>query len=368
MAETDDFSYGYGEEDEVVTRIPFHPLDAVGPAGSINASTNDMLKWVELHLGDGQFQGQHFVNQATLRSMHQSHMLMEQPIIANAAISYPSYGLGWFIYDYDGIRVVEHGGNIDGFSALVFMIPEESLGMVLLTNKNGTRLGYTLAYTISDILLDREREDWYGQAYGDNEEDEEEEEEPKEEESITTPAPHPIEDYVGTYTHPGYGDVIIEMDGDELRATYYSFSGTIEHQQFDFWKGETEDLLAIDTRFETDRNGQITALYTVLEISLPEMRFERQPDDRLSDPDFLSTLCGTYALDGGIELVITLEGTTLSTKATGQPRIDLKPTQGNFFTLVGYEIISIEFLFEEDEVVGLVSHQPNGDFRANKVD
>ncbi|MEL7247741.1 MAG: serine hydrolase [Bacteroidota bacterium] len=370
MAETDNFAYGYGEEEDEVNRIPYHPLDAIGPAGSINASAADMLKWVELHLGNGEFRGQHFVNAGTLKNMHKPHMLMEQSLLSNPAISYPSYGLGWFTYDYGGLKVVEHGGNIDGFSALVFMIPEKGFGMVTLTNKNGTPLGYVLAYTIADILLDLEGNDWYSDVFDSNEEEEEEEDEEEDEteEEVSTPAPHELKDYVGTYSHPGYGDITVTSEGGELVGTYYDFSGVLKHQQFDYWKGETDDAIAVDLRFETDRNGQITAAHTLLELSLSEIRFERQPDDKLSDPDFLNTLCGTYELDGGVEIKISLEGTSLKGDIAGQPTYTLEPKQGNSFALAGLEGFVIEFLFEGDEVTALVSHQPNGDFRADRVD
>jgi hypothetical protein len=39
------------------------------------------------------------------------------------------------------MKVVEHGGNIDGFNSLVAMIPEKKLGFVMLTNVSGSPLG-----------------------------------------------------------------------------------------------------------------------------------------------------------------------------------------------------------------------------------
>lgn len=368
MTQTDDFSYGYGEKEEELTRLPYHPLEAIGPAGSINASAADMVKWVELHLGDGQFNGQHFVNKATLAKMHQPHMLMESPLLGIPGISHASYGLGWFNYDISDFSVVEHGGNIDGFSALVFMIPEESFGLVCLTNRNGTPLGYVLAYTIAELLLSEDQEDWYEMVYGDNDNDEEEETEEEKKEEVSTPALHPLKDYVGTYNNPGYGDITVALEEDQLTATYYNFSGKLEHKQFDTFKGKSDDLMAVDARFETDQNGQIIALHTFLEMALPEIRFERQPEDRLSDPEFLSSLCGTYKIDGGVTIKISLEGAMLRGTVTGQPPYTLEPKQGTSFILGGLEGFTIEFILEDEKAVALVSHQPNGDFRAEKTD
>jgi len=369
MENTDNFAYGYGEKEDKISRLPFHQLDAIGPAGSINASATDMLKWVELQLGDGQYQGQHFIGSSQLKRMHKPQMIMENTLIANPAISHPSYGLGWFTYDYDGLTVVEHGGNIDGFSALVFMIPDESLGLVALTNKNGTPLNYVLAYTIADILLERDEQDWYDLVFGkkDEEKDEEKEKEKDEGETKTSPPLHPLEDYVGTYHHPGYGDATISLAEDKLVVTYYHFSGNIEHQQYDTFKGQTEgDDIALDVRFVTDRNGQIEALYSLLDASIPEIRFDRLPGEKLSDPDFLETLTGTYSLDNGTEIKISLEGTKLKADIIGQPTYTLEPSQGNSFKLSSLQGFTMEFIMEGDKATALVSHQPNGDFRAEK--
>jgi CubicO group peptidase (beta-lactamase class C family) len=369
MEQSDNFSYGYGEKEEEITRLPFHQLDAIGPAGSINASATDMLKWVELQLGDGQYQGQHFIGGSQLKLMHSPQMIMENTLIADPSISHPSYGLGWFTYDYDGLTVVEHGGNIDGFSALVFMIPDEGFGLVALTNKNGTPLNYVLSYSITDILLERDGQDWYELVFGDNEEDEdnEEEEEEEGEEEETSPALHPFEDYIGTYNHPGYGDIIISQEGDQLVVTYYHFSGKMEHQQYDTFKGISEgDDIALDVRFVTDRNGQIEALYSLLDASVPEIRFDRLPGEKLSDPDFLETLTGTYSLENGTEIKISLEGTKLKADIIGQPTYTLEPHQGNSFKLSSLQGFTIEFIMDGEKATALVSHQPNGDFRANK--
>ncbi|WP_367392723.1 serine hydrolase [Lewinella sp. LCG006] len=368
MEQTDNFAYGYGKKEEAITRLPFHQLDAIGPAGSINASATDMLKWVELQLGDGQYKGQHFVSSGQLELMHKPQMLMSQPLIANPAVSHPAYGLGWFTYDYGGLTVVEHGGNIDGFSALVFMVPDESLGLVALTNKNGTPLNYVLAYTITDILLERDEQDWYELVFGDKEEDEQEDDnKDNKEEAKTTPPLHPLEDYVGTYQHPGYGDIIISQQDKQLVATYYHFSGKMEHQQYDTFKGKTEgEDIVLDVRFVTDRNGQIEALYSFLDASVPEIRFAKQPGEKLSDPDFLETLTGTYVLDNSIEIKISLEGTKLKADIVGQPTYTLEPHQGTSFKLNSLQGFTMEFIMEGDKATALVSHQPNGDFRAKK--
>ena len=63
------------------------------------------------------------------------------------------YGLGWMIGKWNGLKVVQHGGNIDGFNALVAMIPEKKLGFVMLTNVSGSSLGGELMPIVWENIL-----------------------------------------------------------------------------------------------------------------------------------------------------------------------------------------------------------------------
>ena len=76
-----------------------------------------------------------------------------------------AYGLGWFLEDYKGKILVHHGGNIDGYTALVAMMPEEKFGVVLLTNMNGTGLPNLLLRKIFDLQLKVPARDWAGDGY-----------------------------------------------------------------------------------------------------------------------------------------------------------------------------------------------------------
>ena len=77
-----------------------------------------------------------------------------------------SYGLGWLIEPYRGLRMVSHGGNIDGFTAHVAFIPAEKIGVVVLSNLNGTPLPVFISNYIFDSLLGGEVKDWSGLALG----------------------------------------------------------------------------------------------------------------------------------------------------------------------------------------------------------
>ncbi|MBK8058486.1 MAG: serine hydrolase [Gemmatimonadetes bacterium] len=71
-----------------------------------------------------------------------------------------SYGMGLFLNNYRGHRLVHHGGNIDGFSAELNFLPSDSIGVVVLTNLNGTQVRDFIPYLVYDRLLGLTPIDW----------------------------------------------------------------------------------------------------------------------------------------------------------------------------------------------------------------
>jgi hypothetical protein len=61
--------------------------------------------------------------------------------------------MGWMIREWEGQSVIEHGGNVDGFSAQVVMLLESNLGFVLLTNSSTSTLPHQSLNMVWDTLL-----------------------------------------------------------------------------------------------------------------------------------------------------------------------------------------------------------------------
>lgn len=141
MQRAKDYSFGYDYTPATKTtrRLPFIDFPAVAPAGSINSSARDMAQWVRLMLGGGVFAGKRLVSEAGMAELVKPHIAIAPKI---------NYGLGWFLREWKGKRVVEHGGNISGFNALVALMPEERLGFALLTNVTSSPIGQAAMETI----------------------------------------------------------------------------------------------------------------------------------------------------------------------------------------------------------------------------
>jgi CubicO group peptidase (beta-lactamase class C family) len=128
------FGYFYDENTKETRRLPQRDFPSVAAAGAINSNARDMAQWLRLMLGGGTLDGQRLVSEKNF-----AELVKPQQKIAGQI----SYGLGWFLRDWHGRKVVEHGGNIDGFNALVALMPDERLGFVLLTNVTASSLGAT---------------------------------------------------------------------------------------------------------------------------------------------------------------------------------------------------------------------------------
>ncbi|MGH9903721.1 MAG: serine hydrolase domain-containing protein, partial [Pyrinomonadaceae bacterium] len=137
MQRAPDFSFGYeyNSTTKETKRQPMLDIPSAAPAGAINSNARDMARWLRLMLGGGLFDGRRLVSEKNFNELVSKQMKIGGNV---------SYGLGWFLREWKGRKVVEHGGNIPGFNALVALMPEEKLGVVMLTNVTASPLGQTV--------------------------------------------------------------------------------------------------------------------------------------------------------------------------------------------------------------------------------
>lgn len=148
-------SMGYIWDDDLQAykHKPMRNVDNIGPAGAINSNVLDMAQWLRFQLGAGEYEGNRLVSEEQLSETWTSQIEIAPGV---------SYGLGWLIREWRGQPVIEHGGNVDGFSAEVALLPESNLGFVLLTNVSVTALQQVSVNMVWEALLG-EWEDTDGQ-------------------------------------------------------------------------------------------------------------------------------------------------------------------------------------------------------------
>ncbi len=153
MQRDGDHALPYARKDGKVLRVSFRDISAIGPAGSINSSVREMANWVALHLQKGEFAGKRLLSAALVEDLHTVRMAFGGMNAGDDDVVGVGYALGWFVDVYRGHRRVHHGGNIDGFSALVSMLPDANLGFVVLTNLDATGLPELVAQHLADQAL-----------------------------------------------------------------------------------------------------------------------------------------------------------------------------------------------------------------------
>ena len=134
MQKARDYSlgYDYNATTKVTRQLPQREITPAAPAGAINSSARDMAQWVRFMLNGGTVNGKRIVSEKGFNETITKQMNVGGTI---------DYGLGWFLRNWNGHKVVEHGGNIDGFNSQVAFMPDQKLGFVLLTNVTGSPLG-----------------------------------------------------------------------------------------------------------------------------------------------------------------------------------------------------------------------------------
>ena len=138
------FGYDYNPSTKETRHLPQREIPAAAPAGAINSSARDMAQWVRLMLANGTINGRRLVSEKNFDE------LVRKQINIGGSVD---YGLGWFLRQWNGHKVVEHGGNIDGFNSQVALMPDQKLGFVLLTNVTASPLGTFAMNTIWKNLV-----------------------------------------------------------------------------------------------------------------------------------------------------------------------------------------------------------------------
>ncbi len=285
------------------------------------------------------------------------------------------YALGWMVDTYRGHQRVHHGGNIDGFSAETVLFPEDGLGLVVLTNRNATPVPSLVGRHAADRLLKLPAIDWNGEALAKKAIAEAAEKQAKAKKAtvrkLGTVPSHKLEDYIGDFSHPGYGLVNIWMKDGVLWVRYNSIEAPLEHWHYDvFNAGKNPADPAFEDKkvqFFSSLSGSIDALEAALEPAVKPIHFSRAVDSKLSDPEYLQKFTGEYELAGSTAKV-GLKGKFLTFQVATQPISELIPTAEGDFLLKIASVIRVRFVQDADsKVTGAEVNQPNGVFSAKKT-
>lgn len=208
--------------DGKVAAVPYRNLDNCAPAGGINSCVADWSQWMRIQLNDGMLGDVRVLPSAVVRET-QSPQNLVRPTSPRLKALFPSshffaYGLGWFLQDYRGRMMVSHSGGMDGMLSLTVLIPEEKLGVVVLTNFDEQELYQAIPYRVVDAFLKAEPRDWSAEFLQTRRE---KEARPKATgPAADAPPPRPpldLDRYAGSYRNPALGEARVAVEDGRLR-------------------------------------------------------------------------------------------------------------------------------------------------------
>ena len=217
---------------------PYMHLGAFAPSGAIVSSAEDMARFGMFQLGDGTWNGRRLVSEAMLNEVH-SHQMIGTPYFWEfEEIQCAEYGLGWFTDIYRGRKMINHGGNTNGFSAQMTLIPSEKFAVVALSNATSNFAVNALGhYAADDALGVEDVPDWsarFSEIFANLMQGAMAGMKAKEEAKVpdTTPSV-PFENLAGAYSHPGFGTMEFAWTDQGLAGTWNGLPAMLAHYNYD---------------------------------------------------------------------------------------------------------------------------------------
>lgn len=271
LSKFEDSSKGYLFTGTAQTEVGYMHLGALSPAGGIVSSAADMAKYALFQLGDGTWKGERLVSKANLDMMHTHQMIGSPYFWSFEEVQIADYGLCWFTDIYRGKKMISHGGNTNGFSAQLTLLPEAGFGLVALSNATSSFSVNALSNILADKVLGVvELPDWnarYQQIFAGMMEGAMAGMQQRAAAKIPDTAPtHPVEAYCGTYSHPGFGSILISRTENGLTGKWNGFDAILTHYHYDCYDMMLPFMGAtLPVKFETGSDGHISALAVAVE-------------------------------------------------------------------------------------------------------
>lgn len=249
----------YAEIGGNIQTLPLKDPCSTLAASALYSSASDMAKWIQVQLQEKPLSG-------FAQEMHEIHMPYSSSEKAG-------YGLGWEIDTYRGRKRVHHLGIVEGFFSTVTLLPNEKIGLAIMTNSS-TDGRYAISYIekrIYDSLLGIQAEDCLQEVR---------EERLQAKHPYDFPALHK---YEGLYTHPGYGTMQISTEYDSLVATLGNMRVELKEKSEGIFEAKFPSLLSygidpiVQFSFFSNSSGAVNELHVPFEHfrSAPPVIFKK---------------------------------------------------------------------------------------------
>lgn len=236
------FAAPHARQDDQNMVIPWVNWDNVAATGGLISSVEDLSKWMIFNLNHGVVGNDTILSPGTRNTVWTPHNNFPvNHVDENFAQHFSAYGLGWSLSDYHGRMKVGHTGGYDGMITAITLIPDENLGIVVLTNGVKSPIRAATNYAL-DAFLGLEQKDWsailLNLVNNHHEKDTRIADRKASRELNTTPTVSP-EKFVGNYYSDMYGQISIVDKEDQLKLEFEHsplLTASLTHWHHDVWE------------------------------------------------------------------------------------------------------------------------------------
>ena len=138
--------------------------DNIAPAGSMYSSVHDMTRWMQFILAGCEWEGEKLLSSESCEELLRPQaVLTPNEFYASQQLTEPwfiGYSLGWFLQDYQGEKAAFNTGSLDGYVAIVGLLPERQAGVVVFANRDHAEVRHALMLRVFDSLIGAPARDW----------------------------------------------------------------------------------------------------------------------------------------------------------------------------------------------------------------
>jgi len=265
---------------------PVAPLrfDNAAAAAGLNSSAADLSRWVVMLLECGAGEKPRVDLGCVLKSTSIRELWSAQTVrststpkpLARLAPHLAAYGLGFAVSDLRGRTIVTHTGGLPGYVSRITLVPEERLGVIVLTNQESGAAFHAVTQHVLDSFLEPREPpvDWV-EAYREAERAREEEARGKVDKDAlarlagTRPSLE-LSGYVGRYEDPWYGQARVAVEEGHLVLELTRTAGMVadlEHWHLDTFVAHWRTVFMSDdapyeayVTFDLDRHARVETM------------------------------------------------------------------------------------------------------------
>ncbi|MBB3697144.1 serine hydrolase [Flammeovirga yaeyamensis] len=245
--------------------------EEIAATGGLISSVEDLAKWLDFNMKNGIMNGDTLISASSRNQLWK----IQNPYTSDLTKShmethFSGYGLGWGVKDYHGNLRVSHSGGYDGMITMVNMIPDQQLGVIVLTNGLKSPISAASNYAI-DVMLGMKEVKDYSKLYLESSNKrfvkDDRVEKMRESKVEGTKPTLNLKNFEGVYHSKLNGDIKVELVNGQLSLTFehQSFlNADLAHWHYNTfelkWKNTSPWFTLGTVNFTTDNQNNVTGI------------------------------------------------------------------------------------------------------------